>query len=89
MKTMINKFKALIQWFMSLEVQEHRHWCKLEPEGYNSGRCEHQSSCWYCTGLFCSHTERKDCPNCAAMSDEEKSEISRKLHEQWLASRQS
>lgn len=78
------KWRALIQWFMALDVQSHRHWCKLQPEGHNSGRCEHQTTCWYCTGLLCVNVERKDCPKCASMSDEEKFEASRRKHAEYL-----
>lgn len=61
---MIEKFKALIQWFVMLERVQHRHWCTLEPAGHNDGRCEHQSTCWYCTGLFCANRERVNCSAC-------------------------
>lgn len=60
---MIKKLKALIQWFMLLELQEHRHWCELNINGtYND--CRHRNSCWMCVGLFCSNRERKNCPAC-------------------------
>lgn len=54
----ILKFKALIQWFVLLELEEHRHWCPTAND------CYHKSCAWYCKGLFCSHIERKPCPNC-------------------------
>ena len=60
----MKKLKALIQWFIQLELQEHRHWCHLcEADGtYN--KCEHRSSCWMCSGVFCAGVERKNCPAC-------------------------
>jgi hypothetical protein len=68
---MIEKFKALVQWFVRLERQEHQHWCTLKPvpwspHGVNDSRCKHQSIAWRCNGVFCARIERKDCPDCVA-----------------------
>ena len=57
---MIEKFKALLQWFVLLERKEHRHWCFIR----NPQECEHAYSCWMCKGSFCANIERKDCPKC-------------------------
>ena len=55
----MNKIKALIQWFMSLEVQEHRHWCTTKTKN-------HWNECWMCVGLFCVNVDYKKCPKCIA-----------------------
>lgn len=60
----MNKIKALVQWFVRLELQHHKHWCTPNAHGVNDGRCEHQMVCWYCKGVFCANQERKDCPEC-------------------------
>ncbi|KWX82106.1 hypothetical protein AXF24_12665 [Streptococcus pneumoniae] len=40
---MIEKLKALLQWWVLLERSEHNHWCELNKGGgdypYNDGRC--------------------------------------------------
>lgn len=83
----MRKIKALIQWWMLLDLKQHKHWCKIEPEGNNTGRCEHQIGCWFCTGLFCANVERKDCPTCSAMTDEQKWALSRQMAERRAAAR--
>ena len=59
----MNKLKALVQWFMALEVQEHLHWCLAWPRDKDS-HCQHQYAAWTCKGVFCANTERKNCPDC-------------------------
>jgi hypothetical protein len=60
---MIEKIKALIQWFVILERQTHHHWCTM-PKGFDDGSCEHMTSAWYCKGIWCANVESKDCPAC-------------------------
>lgn len=71
---MLEKIKALVQWFMQLERSEHPHWCVFnwsddDPPTYK--RDEKRSACplkgyrWDCKGLFCANVERKNCPACA------------------------
>lgn len=55
----MRKLKALLQWFVLLDLTEHRHWC-------DNRECYHHGVCWYCTGIFCGDHERKNCPNCGA-----------------------
>jgi hypothetical protein len=59
----MSKLKALVQWFMALELQEHNHWCLNWPRDADS-RCQHQYSAWSCKGVFCANTEHKNCPTC-------------------------
>lgn len=59
----MNKLKALVQWFMRLELKEHRHWCTI-PRGFNDSSCKHMTACWFCKGVFCANVERKDCSEC-------------------------
>ena len=66
---MLKKIKGLVHWFVALEPIEHKHWYTLtgatkDEYGYNSGRCDHQIGCWYCSGWFCGNIERKDCVEC-------------------------
>ena len=60
---MIEKLKALLQWFVLLEREEHRHWCTM-PNGFNDSSCEHMTGAWMCNGIWCAKIERKDCPQC-------------------------
>jgi len=62
---MIEKLKALIQWFVLLERQEHRHWCYHRIPRQD---CEHVSSCWMCNGIFCANIERLDCKECEKLN---------------------
>lgn len=61
------KLKALIQWLVTLELQQHRHWCELKP-----GReCDHQYGAWYCIGVFCGNKQRVDCAECRKQAQAE------------------
>jgi hypothetical protein len=70
---MIAKIKALVQWFVQLEVQEHGHWCHYE---WHKGREEKRAACpykgyrWPCFGVLCANVERKDCYGCLKFLDE-------------------
>jgi hypothetical protein len=65
----MSKLKALVQWFVQLELREHGHWCTNE---WITGRDEKRAACphrgyrWSCYGVFCAGIERKDCPECKA-----------------------
>jgi len=73
----MTKIRALIQWFLLLEVQEHKHWC----ENRDCKR-KHSFVFWNCTGILCVNTERKDCPSCTGKSNPNFSESPD--HDQWL-----
>jgi hypothetical protein len=70
---MWNKLAALLQWFVQLELQEHRHWCSLwEADGRSYNPCQHRTCCWMCTGIFCVGVERKDCLDCVERHAEQR-----------------
>lgn len=58
------KLVGLIHWWLQLAPVRHSHWCESNSNGMNDGRCEHQTACWYCEGVFCINQERKNCPGC-------------------------
>jgi hypothetical protein len=63
------KLKALAQWFVALELKQHRHWCVNESnqkvrEAQRKNCVKPDGTCWYCTGVFCADESQKDCPNC-------------------------
>lgn len=60
---MIEKLKALLQWFIQLERTEHRHWCNHCPEH----TCQYEYRAWECRGIFCANIERRDCPACRTL----------------------
>jgi hypothetical protein len=70
---MIEKIKALLQWLVQLERNEHRHWCFIRyPE-----ECKNAHSAWMCNGIFCSNKDRKDCINCVRSEKQKISEDNR------------
>jgi hypothetical protein len=65
----MRKLKALLQWFILLDLQEHGHWCPMYGEYRLRDRmkrtqCPHHGYRWECTGIFCANVEQKDCPTC-------------------------
>lgn len=61
---MIEKLKALAQWWYLLERTQHRHWCHGEEELRGEPNCEHLIGCWYCNGITCAGIERVNCAKC-------------------------
>ncbi len=60
---MIKKVKAILQWIVQLELQEHNHWC---PRIANY-ECRHSFAAWHCSGVFCANQEKKLCIECEAL----------------------
>jgi hypothetical protein len=67
------KIKALVQWFMELELVAHGHWCifNFNTDDHPTYRrdskreaCPTKGYRWDCKGVFCSGVERKNCPAC-------------------------
>lgn len=59
----VEKCKALAQWFYLLERVEHRHWCGYETARKN---CPNRSLCRICTGIRCAGIDYLDCADCIA-----------------------
>jgi hypothetical protein len=81
---LLEKIKALAQWWYLLERVEHRHWCLLHLQSKHSpyrdaerDKCDGSggSRCWLCVGITCANVNEKDCPACVAQK-----EVERVLH---------
>lgn len=79
----ILKLKALVQWFVQLELLPHSHVCTAPYTrfSYNKTKrelCPHKFEYYDCKGVFCGNIEEKDCEACERFVKENKERFTEK-----------